>query len=411
VTDTQPLQAPTRERLPLEGIKVVDLATLGAGPWLATRLSDFGAEVVKVERPGDGDPLRQVGQADGDVPLWWKAEGRNKRCITVDLKADGGREIVRRLAADADVLIENFRPGTLERWGLDYEALSVDNPRLIMVRVTGWGQDGPYRDRAGFGTLAEAISGWAHLNGYPDTPPTLPPFALGDAVTALLGSYATMVALYERDVQPGGRGQVVDLAIYESLFSLIGPQVILYDRLGIVPQRVGNAVEYAAPRNIYRTGDDQYVTVVASTQGTWERVARAIDRLDLLEDPRFADNPARSRHRDELDAIIGDWMAARTQEEVMETFVRHDATAAPVYDIAQIFEDPHFRAREAIVTVEDDDLGPTQVCGVFPRLSRTPGRIERLAPAAAGAHTDEVLLELGYSDADVSELRDRGVVA
>jgi crotonobetainyl-CoA:carnitine CoA-transferase CaiB-like acyl-CoA transferase len=295
MTDTQPLQAPTRERLPLEGVKVVDLATLGAGPWLATRLSDFGADVVKIERPGNGDPLRQVGPSDGDAPLWWKAEGRNKRCVTVDLKTDEGREIVRRLAADADVLIENFRPGTLERWGLDYESLSAGNPRLIMVRVTGWGQDGPYRDRTGFGTLAEAISGWAHLNGYPDTPPTLPPFALGDAVTALLGSYATMVALYERDVQPGGRGQVIDLAIYESLFSLISPQVILHDRLGIVPQRVGNAVEYAAPRNIYRTGDGQYVTVVASTQGTWERVAAAIDRLDLLEDPRFADNPARMR--------------------------------------------------------------------------------------------------------------------
>src|SRR5262249_29158292 len=282
----------------------------------------------------------------------------------------------------------------------------ADHPGLIMVRVTGWGQDGPYRDRAGFGTLAEAVSGWAHLNGYPDTPPTLPPFALGDAVTALLGSYATMIALYDRDAQPGARGQATDPATYESPFSLIAPQVILYDRLGVVPQRVGNAVEYAAPRNLYRTRDGQYVTVVASTQATWERVAAAIDRRDLLEDLRFADNSARSLHREELDAIIGDWMAARTQAEVMEIFVSRDATAAPVYDIAQIFEDPHFRAREAIVTVEDEELGPTRVCGVFPRLSRTPGRIERLAPTATGAHTDEVLLELGYSDSEVSDLRD-----
>ena len=410
MTDAQTLEAPLGRRLPLQGVRVVDLATLGAGPWLATRLADFGADVVKVERPDGGDPLRQVGHADGDVPLWWKAEGRNKRCITVDLKTEDGQAIVERLAAGADVLIENLRPGTLERWGLGYETLSAANPRLIMVRVSGWGQDGPYRDRAGFGTLAEAISGWAHLNGYPDSPPTLPPYALGDAVTALLGSYATMVALYERDVQPGGRGQVIDLAIYESLFSLIAPQVILHDRLGVVPQRVGNAVEYAAPRNVYRTGDGQWIAVVASTQATWERVARAIDRLDLLDDPRFVDNPARSLNREALDAIIADWMAGRTQAEVMETFVRHDATAAPVYDIAQIFRDPHFRAREAIVTVDDDDLGPTQVAGIFPRLSRTPGRIEHLAPAAAGAHTDEVLLELGYSESEVGELRDRGVV-
>jgi crotonobetainyl-CoA:carnitine CoA-transferase CaiB-like acyl-CoA transferase len=410
VNETQPWSAPARERLPLRGVKVIDLATLGAGPWLATRLADFGADVVKVERPGAGDPLRQLGHSDGDVPLWWKAGGRNKRCITVDLKADEGQEIVRRLAADADVLVENFRPGTLERWELDYETLSVGNPGLIMVRVTGWGQDGPYRDRAGFGTLAEAISGWAYLNGFPENPPTLPPFALGDAVTALLGSFATMVALYERDVEDGGRGQMIDLAIYESLFSLIGQQVILHDRLGVVPKRFGNSVDYAAPRNVYETRDGQYVTVVASTQGTWALVAEALGRPELIDDPRFDDNSARVRHREELDAIIGDWMAARSQADAMEAFEKHGAPAAPVYDIAQIFEDAHFRAREAIVSVDDEELGLTRVCGVFPRLSRTPGQIRHLAPAAPGANTDEVLLELGYSEDEVDELRNRAVV-
>jgi formyl-CoA transferase len=410
VTETQPYETQEATRLPLEGVKVVDIATLGAGPWLATRLADFGADVIKVERPGAGDPLRQLGRFEGDVPLWWKADGRNKRCITLDLKTDEGQSILKRLVADADVLVENFRPGTLERLNLGYEVLSAENPALIMVRVTGWGQDGPYRDRAGFGTLAEAISGWAHLNGFPENPPTLPPFALGDAVTSLVGSFATMVALYHRDTRDGGHGQVLDLSIYESLFSLIGQQVILYDRLGVVPQRMGNATEYAAPRDVYETKDGHYVTVVASTQGTWVRVAEAIGRPELIDDPRFADNPARVRNREQLDGILRSWMAQRTQAEVLEVFARHEATLAPVYDVAQIFEDPHYRARGAIVTVEDEELGPTRVCNVFPRFSRTPGRVRHLGPGSPGAHTEEILQALGYSEEQVLQLRARGVV-
>ena len=410
MTKTQALEAPETTELPLKGVKVVDIATLGAGPWLATRLADFGADVIKVERPGAGDPLRQLGRFEGDVPLWWKADGRNKRCITIDLKTDEGKGIIKRLVADADVLVENFRPGTLERLGLGYDVLSAENPGLIMVRVTGWGQDGPYRDRAGFGTLAEAISGWAHLNGFPENPPTLPPFALGDAVTSLVGSFATMVALYHRDARDGGRGQVIDISIYESLFSLIGQQVILYDRLGVVPQRMGNATEYAAPRDVYETKDGRYVTVVASTQATWARVAEAIGRPDLIDDPRFVDNPSRVQNQEELDEIIRGWMAERTQAEVIEIFERHEATLAPVYDVAQIFEDPHYRARGAIVSVDDEELGPTRVCNVFPRFSRTPGRIQHLGPGTPGAQTDEILQALGYTEEDVAELRRRGVV-
>ena len=407
---TETLAAPAATRLPLAGVKVIDVATLGAGPWLATRLADFGADVIKVERPGAGDPLRQLGRFEGDVPLWWKADGRNKRSITLDLKSEEGQKILRRLARDADVVVENFRPGTLERLSLGYDVLSADNPGLILVRVTGWGQDGPYRDRAGFGTLAEAVSGWAHLNGFPENPPTLPPFALGDGVTSLCGTFATMIALYERAMSGDGRGQVIDVSIYESLFSLIGQQVVLYDRLGVVPQRVGNATEYAAPRNIYETGDGRYVTVVASTQATWARVAEAIERPDLIDDERFADNPSRVRNQEALDEIIGAWIAERPQAEVIEIFERHGATLAPVYDIAQIFEDPHFRAREAIVTVDDEELGPTRVCNVFPRFSRTPGRVEHLGPATPGAHTDEVLQALGYTEEQVGELRQKGVV-
>jgi len=390
--------------LPLEGVKVVDIATLGAGPWLATRLADFGADVVKVEHPSAGDPLRRLGWFDGGVPLWWKVDARNKRCITADLKQPEGQDVVRRLVRQADVLVENFRPGTLERWGLGYEELRTENPGLIMVRVTGWGQDGPYADRPGFGTLAEAISGWAHLNGFPENPPTLPPMGLADAVTSVLGAFATMVALYHRDVR-GGEGQVVDLAIYESLFSLIGQQVILYDRLGVIPGRTGNSFPFVAPRNVYGTKDGRWVALAASTPSIFERLARAIGRPELVDDPRFSDNSARLDHRDELDEIISAWMAERTQREIVEVFERHETAIAPVYDISQIFADRHFAARDAIVTVDDPELGPTRTADVFPRLTRTPGRVRHLGPPP-GSDTDDVLAELGYSSEWIEAFRE-----
>ena len=394
--------------LPLEGVKVVDVATLGAGPWLATRLADFGADVVKVEHPSAGDPIRLLGWFDDGVPLWWKIDSRNKRCITADLKQADGQDILRRLVRDADVLVENFRPGTLERWGLGYADLARENPGLIMVRVTGWGQDGPYADRPGFGTLAEAISGWAHLNGFPENPPTLPPMGLGDSVTSVLGAFATMVALYNRDAR-GGEGQVIDLAIYESLFSLIGQQVILYDRLGVIPQRTGNRFPFVAPRNVYGTKDDRYVALAASTPSIFERVARAIDRPELVDDPRFRDNSARLQHQDELDEIIAAWMAGKTQREVIDVFERHEAAIAPVYDISQIFEDPHFEARGAIVTVDDAELGPTRTADVFPRLSSTPGVVRHLGPRP-GSDTDDVLAELGYTSEQIEGFREAKVV-
>jgi crotonobetainyl-CoA:carnitine CoA-transferase CaiB-like acyl-CoA transferase len=394
--------------MPLEGVKVVDVATLGAGPWLATRLADFGADVVKVEHPSAGDPIRLLGWFDNGVPLWWKIDSRNKRCITADLKQADGQDILRRLVRDADVLVENFRPGTLERWGLGYADLGRENPGLIMVRVTGWGQDGPYADRPGFGTLAEAVSGWAHLNGFPENPPTLPPMGLGDSVTSVLGAFATMVALYNRDAR-GGAGQIVDLAIYESLFSLIGQQVILYDRLGVIPQRTGNRFPFVAPRNVYGTKDGLYLALAASTPTIFERVARAIDRPELVDDPRFRDNNARLAHQDELDEIIAAWMGERTQREVMEVFVQHEAAIAPVYDISEIFEDPHFEARGAIVTVDDAELGPTRTADVFPRLSSTPGVVRHLGPRP-GADTADVLAELGYTSEQIEGFREAKVV-
>lgn len=394
---------------PLEGIKVVDVATLGAGPWMATRLADFGADVLKIEHPESGDPLREIGWYDGEVPLWWKVDARNKRCMTLDLKSDAGRDILLELIADADVLVENFRPGTLERWGLGYDVLSARNPRLILLRVTGYGQDGPYAHRPGFGTLAEAMSGWAHLNGFPENPPTLPPMALGDSVTSVLGAFAVMTALYERDAQGGGVGQVIDISIVESLFSLIGQQVTLYDRLGVIPKRVGNRFPFVTPRNVYRCSDDHYVALAASTPAIYERAMRAIGRPDLIEDARFADNLTRLDHADEMEQIVADWMIEHTQAEVIELFEREGAGIAPVYDIAQIVDDPHFAHREMIVTVDDDQLGPMKAPNVVPRFSRTPGRIRHLGPKS-GAHTDDVLRELGYDEERIAALHEEGVV-
>ena len=408
MTDSWRAEAGDGTRLPLRGVRVLDIATLGAGPWLATRLADFGADVIKVEHPSTGDPMRQPGWFDGDVPIWWKVDARNKRSMTLDLKTSDGQRIVKRLAREADVVVENFRPGTLERWNLGYEELSAENSGLVLVRVTGWGQDGPNSDRPGFGTLAEAFSGWAHLNGFPELPPTLPPMGLGDAVTSVLGAFATMVALYERDVG-GGRGQVIDLAIYESIFSLIGQQVMLHDRLGIVPERTGNVIPFVAPRNVYRTSDGRYVALAASTPSIFERVCRAIGRPELVADSRFADNRARIEHREQLDELIGAWIEARTQAEVLAIFEAHEAAVAPVYDIAQIFADEHFAARTAIVEVDDDELGPTRTCDVFPRLTETPGRVRHLGPKP-GSHTAEILGGLGFDAREIDRLRAANVI-
>jgi crotonobetainyl-CoA:carnitine CoA-transferase CaiB-like acyl-CoA transferase len=398
----------SRPRLPLDGVRVLDVATLGAGPWLATRLADFGADVLKVEHPSAGDPMRLLGWFDGDVPLWWKLDARNKRSMTLDLKSPKGQRILKMLAREVDVVVENFRPGTMESWNLGYEELSRENVGLILVRVTGWGQTGPYSERPGFGTLAEALSGWAHLNGFPENPPTLPPMALGDALASVLGAFATMVALYERDTSEG-LGQVIDLSICEALFSLIGQQVIIHDRLGAVPKREGNALAFVAPRNIYMARDGRYVALAASTPSIFERVMQAIGRPELVDDPRFSDNAARLRNRDELDAIIGEWMARHTQEDAVAVLTEHEAAVAPVYDVAQIFEDPHFAARGAIVTVDDPELGPTRTCDVFPRLSRTPGAVRHLGPRR-GEQTESVLAELGYEQDAIDVLRGDGVI-
>ncbi len=369
---------------PLQGIRVVDVASLYAGPLIATNLGDFGAEVVKVEHPR-GDDARRWGLSKNGSPLWWKVISRNKRLIRLDLHEESDRAVLRDLCVWADVVIENFRPGRLEAWGLGYEALRALNPRLIMVRVTGFGQNGPYRMKPGFGTLAEAFSGFAHITGFPDGPPTLPPFGLADGVASLTGTYAVMMALYWRDAMGGSVGQSIDLSLYEPLFSILGPQVIEYTQTGIVQGRQGNRSPRTAPRNAYRTRDGRWVVLSAGTQQIASRVFIAIGRPELAQDPRFQDARSRIAHADEVESLVGAWMAEHTLDEVLSRFDAVEAPIAPVYDAAQIVADPHYRERQSIIPVPDEDLGEVWMQNVAPRLSLTPGAVRFPGRSAIGA--------------------------
>jgi formyl-CoA transferase len=390
-------------------LRVVDAATLFAGPVIASVMGDYGADVVKIEHP-EGDNLRKLGWTKDGVSLWWALVGRNKRSITLALSHPRGQELAKRVLADADVFIEGFRPGTLERWNLAPEVLHDINPGLVIVRTSGFGQTGPYSSLPGFGTLAESISGFAYITGWPDGPPTLPPFGLADGVASLTGVFATMFALWWREHGGDGQGQVIDLSIYEPLFWLLGPQSLLYDQLGIVQERTGNAAPFTAPRNAYRTADGRWLGLSASAQSIAERVMRIVGREDLVAEPWFADHTGRLEHADELDAIIQDWIGQRSADEVLAAFAEHEAAIAPINSIADIFDDPQFQARETITTVEHPKLGPLKMQNVIPRLARTPGRIDHPGPEL-GEHNDEIYRgELGLGDVELDELRGLGVV-
>ncbi|GLX19603.1 CaiB/BaiF CoA transferase family protein [Streptomyces lavendulae] len=397
---------PTGAPLPLAGLKVIDTATLFAGPFAATLLGDYGAEVVKIEHP-DGDPARRYGaQADG-VPVWWKVVARNKRSATLDLHTDEGRLLFRRLAADADLVVENFRPGTLERWGLDYATLSAHNPRLVLLRMTGFGQTGPYAHRPGFGTVGEAMSGLAHLTGNPDGPPTLPSFPLADAVAGLTAAFAALTALRARELT--GRGQVVDLSIVESMLGVLAGPLTTYDLTGVMPTRQGNRSPNNAPRNVYRTKDGHWVAVAATTVSVAERVVRLVGRPELADEPWFATGAGRAAHTGELDAAVGGWIAERTRDEVVDAFDRAQAAIGAVYDFADVLQDPHLTARRSIVSVPDPELDAIRMPDVAFRLSDTPGSV-RWAGPRLGEHTAEILDELGVGSEELSALAERGVI-
>ncbi|MFJ8060111.1 CaiB/BaiF CoA transferase family protein [Streptomyces sp. NPDC096142] len=397
----------TTATTPLSGLRVLDLATLFAGPLAATMLGDFGAEVIKVEHPAKPDPSRGHGPSKDGVGLWWKLLGRNKRAITLDLSKPGGRDTLLRLAATADVIIENFRPGTLEKWDLGWAELSAANPRLVLTRVTAFGQFGPYAHRPGFGTLAEAMSGFAAITGEPDAPPTLPPFGLADSIAGLATAYAVMTALAARDRT--GAGQVVDMAIIEPILTALGPQPLWYDQLGHVQPRTGNRSQNNAPRNTYRTADGSWVAVSTSAQSIAERVMRLVGRPELVDEPWFATGADRARHADVLDAAVGDWIARRTRAEVLAAFEKAEAAVAPIQDVRDVMEDPQYQALDTITTVDDPELGPLRMQNVLFRLSATPGAI-RWTGRPHGADTDPVLAELGLSEAELTALREAGAL-
>ncbi|MFI5974521.1 CaiB/BaiF CoA transferase family protein [Streptomyces sp. NPDC051452] len=391
----------------LDGLRVLDLATLFAGPLAATLLGDFGAEVIKVEHPRRPDPSRGHGPAKRGVGLWWKVLGRNKRTITLDLSTPGGRETLLRLAATADVVVENFRPGTLEKWELGWEELAAANPGLILARVTAFGQFGPYAHRPGFGTLAEAMSGFAAITGEPAGPPTLPPFGLADSVAGLATAYAVLTALAAREHT--GTGQVVDMAIIEPILSVLGPQPTWYDQLGYVQERTGNRSANNAPRNTYRTADGTWVAVSTSAQSVAERVMCLVGRPELTEEPWFATGADRAAHADVLDEAVGSWIAVRTRDEVLAAFEKAQAAVAPVQDVRDVLTDPQYQALDTVTTVADAELGPLRMQNVLFRLSATPGAI-RWAGRPHGADTDAVLAELGLDAADIAALRAEGAL-
>jgi crotonobetainyl-CoA:carnitine CoA-transferase CaiB-like acyl-CoA transferase len=396
---------PTAEG-PLHGVRVLDFSRLVAGNMLSLQLADLGAEVVKVEAPGRGDTLRDW--REKGLSVHWKVYARNKKSITLDLKAPEAPGIVLDLVAHFDVMIESFRYRYLEKLGLGPDRLLERNPKLVLARVSGFGQTGPYAKRPGFGTLVEAMSGFASRNGFEDREPVLPPLAMADMIAGLYGALATVVAV--RDVETnGGAGQVIDLSLLDSIFSILGPEAAIHRLSGKIRKRVGSASESTSPRNVYATKDGGWVAISASTQSMTERLFAAIGRADLNTDSRFKSNAERIKRRDEVDAIVGGFIGERTLAENITFFEEAGVTAGPVYDIAQFLDDPHVQARGIVVDAPDDEMGETPMHAPVPRLSRTPGVLRTPAPAV-GEHNDEIYARIGYSAARRAELRQRGLL-
>ncbi len=404
-TRTPTAMAPTAPT-PLEGVRVVDISNFLAAPMVSMFLADYGAEVIKVERPDTGDEMRYWGNAKDGEGLYYKVINRNKKSVTADLRTPLGVDIVKRLVRDADLVVENYRPGTIEKWGLGYEVLRAINPRLILLRVTGFGQTGPNRDKPGFGTLAEAYAGFAHINGDVDGPPHLPGFGLADSTAGLMGAYLALVALFEQK-QSGGEGQVIDLAIYEPLYTLLGPQVVDFDQLGLVQGRQGSRLPFTSPRNTYRTRDGEWVAIAGSAQSIFTRICTTLGLPELIDDPRFADNRLRVTNAKALDQALQDAIAEIDLDDLVASFAAAEAAVAPVNSVADTFADPHFIARDNIIVVENGGgNAPLRMQNVVGKFSRTPGGIRHAGPRL-GAHNREILVtRLGFAE---GELREAGI--
>ncbi|PIW29929.1 MAG: CoA transferase [Rhodospirillales bacterium CG15_BIG_FIL_POST_REV_8_21_14_020_66_15] len=394
---------------PLKGLRVIDAATVIAGPTIGMLMGDFGADVIKVEHPR-GDPLRTTGYLKDGVGLWSKMTNRNKRAITLNFSTARGAEIFKELIKTTDVLIENFRTGTMEKWGLGWEDLKAINPRLVMVRVTGFGQTGPYKNRPGFGTIAEAFSGFAATTGEPEGPPTLPNFGLADGVAAAYGTFAAMFALYHRDAKGAGVGQYIDLSIYEPLFQIMGPQPLQFDQLGVIQERYGNRSKNNAPRNTYKTQDGHWVAISTNAPAIVTRVLTLCGGPEVAADPRFQTPQSRVKHVDEVDGIVAGWIGRHDLATVLDEFEKAEAAIGPAYTIDQIFQDPQYVARQDIIEVADEDLGRLRMTNAFPFMSETPAEIRHAGPRK-GQHTEEILCgELGVTKDELAKLRDEGVV-
>jgi formyl-CoA transferase len=391
----------------LTGIRVLDVSTLFAGPLAATLLGDFGADVIKVEQPGVGDPSRDHGYQKDGIGLWWKTIGRNKRTVTLNLREPDGQELFKKLAATADVIIENFRPGVLESWGIGWDVLSELNPGLIMARVTAYGQFGPKSSLRGFGTIAEAMSGFASITGVPDGPPTLPPFGLADGITGLTTAFGILVALRARD--RSARGQMLDVAIIEPIMTLLGAQPIVYDQLGIRQGRTGNRSYNNAPRNTYRSRDGKWIAISSSAPSIARRVVTLVGAPELVDEPWFDSARGRAEHVEQIDSVVAAWISRRNADIVIEEFSRAGAAATLIYDIADIFTDPQYQALDTITRVNDEDLGEIRMQNVVFRLSDTPGEI-RWSGRKLGEFNEEIYGSLGVAEDELQDLRERGVV-
>jgi formyl-CoA transferase len=396
--------------LPLEGLRILDVGTRIGAPFAATLLADFGAEVLKIELPGSGDFLRSIGPFVDGYSLFFAVENRNKKSVTLDLRKPRGQELFRRLVPLADAIVENFQPGTLEGWGLGYDVLEKLHPGIILTRATVYGQDGPYRDRPGLDRNGIAHGGLLYVTGHPDRPPVRPGVVISDYLTGLFNAFSILIALYDREVKKSGRGQVVDLTLYGSIFRLLEHTVAAYDRLGIVREREGNRLKNSAPLDNWETKDGEYVCIVAAGDGLFPRLARAMGREDLLADPRFGTLADRARHGDEINGIVAAWCRERTAAEIEAKMVAAEVPIARAYSIRDIFEDPHYRSRGDIVEVDDPTIGRVKMQGVYPRFSRTPGAVRRGAPKL-GEHDEEVYGGLlGLSAEEIESLRSEKVI-
>lgn len=394
----------------LKGLRVLELGTLIAGPFAGRLFADFGAEVIKVETPGVGDPIRKWRKMHGDTSLWWYVQARNKKSITLNLKSEEGQNIIKELVKETDIVIENFRPGKLEEWGIGYEDLKASNPKIIMVRISGYGQDGPYSHKPGFGSVAESIGGIRYVTGYPDRPPVRVGISLGDSISSLYAVISAMMAVYNRDIVGTGKGQYIDLALYEAVYSLMESLVPEYDYYQHIRERTGSSLPGIVPSNTYQCKDGKYIVIGGNGDSIFKRLMKAIGREDIGNSPEFATNDLRANHAEFLDNTINEWTRQHTLKEAQEILDNHDVPNGPIYSVADIFEDIHYKEREMIKDVEVEGLGKLKMPGIVPKFSETPGEIKWAGPKL-GEHNEKVYKGiLGYSDEKIAQLKEKNII-